>query len=600
MEIKFECPTCGQHISATSDQFGTTGQCPNCRASITVPDLARSKGRLAKYVTAIIALIVVSFAIAAFTKNWKDNSHPERLGVDLARIKDTARPRTPAEAPAIAVKTTSNVDERLFLLRLLEELYFEWPSDASNPQQLQKVLGELRHRANRHYEDLTNRKLDDKLASLFADFLSAVDSYTSFLVSIGKIQADAVARAEKESAESGFNAGFAGGSIAAENDDLLAGVGVAVISYLWDDYNKSKARDAARERAVNAAYQELRNKVSTYTARAQNAALAFAQKYSWQRAEAGFDEPPDQAERMTSLVKANDLAGILQIMDAARRRRPRDPFALSRRAYTYSLDARLTPKDMVSASNQCLDAASLVPSGRIYDEYRGWFLYSAGDIANRAATKEIGNSAWSTACNPTAAYATRLWDECLKFTPNDPTGEFGERRAWALMQSGHLEKALEQARSVEALRGKTIRFALNYSMLLSASGDTEMSYKWFEYTVRGLGYNNIALAKTDPDLAAMRKAKRTAFDDLTAFRVAYWIDWGVLNDDVSVRNDSAFPITNVVYRAHITSNGRTWTPELKVDRIDPGKTHTWPNVFSIPGSRNDQSSTVTITTDQNR
>lgn len=37
LEIKFECPICGQHISATSEQIGATDRCPSCGRSVTVP-----------------------------------------------------------------------------------------------------------------------------------------------------------------------------------------------------------------------------------------------------------------------------------------------------------------------------------------------------------------------------------------------------------------------------------------------------------------------------------------------------------------------------------------------------------------------------------
>jgi predicted RNA-binding Zn-ribbon protein involved in translation (DUF1610 family) len=37
MLLKFACPSCGQHISATRDQIGVTGRCPNCNAAVAVP-----------------------------------------------------------------------------------------------------------------------------------------------------------------------------------------------------------------------------------------------------------------------------------------------------------------------------------------------------------------------------------------------------------------------------------------------------------------------------------------------------------------------------------------------------------------------------------
>jgi len=37
MLLRFACPSCGQHISATRAQIGITARCPNCNAAVTVP-----------------------------------------------------------------------------------------------------------------------------------------------------------------------------------------------------------------------------------------------------------------------------------------------------------------------------------------------------------------------------------------------------------------------------------------------------------------------------------------------------------------------------------------------------------------------------------
>jgi hypothetical protein len=37
MDLRFECPRCGQHLSATRSQIGVTAPCPNCNAAVTVP-----------------------------------------------------------------------------------------------------------------------------------------------------------------------------------------------------------------------------------------------------------------------------------------------------------------------------------------------------------------------------------------------------------------------------------------------------------------------------------------------------------------------------------------------------------------------------------
>jgi predicted RNA-binding Zn-ribbon protein involved in translation (DUF1610 family) len=37
MLLKFACPSCGRHISATRAQIGITVRCPNCNAAVAVP-----------------------------------------------------------------------------------------------------------------------------------------------------------------------------------------------------------------------------------------------------------------------------------------------------------------------------------------------------------------------------------------------------------------------------------------------------------------------------------------------------------------------------------------------------------------------------------
>jgi membrane protein YdbS with pleckstrin-like domain len=46
MELKFECPNCGQHLSATRAQIGMTTSCPNCNSAVTVLDDSRLSSSL--------------------------------------------------------------------------------------------------------------------------------------------------------------------------------------------------------------------------------------------------------------------------------------------------------------------------------------------------------------------------------------------------------------------------------------------------------------------------------------------------------------------------------------------------------------------------
>jgi len=223
--------------------------------------------------------------------------------------KESQQPRSllpskEVEIPPVEIIAASNADERLFLLYLLKKMYWSFPSPDSQHQDIQNQISELRHRANRHHEDIKERNLDGTIAGLYEDFLAALDSYSAFLSKVGEIQNNAVARVEKESAESGFSAGYAGGSYAYKAnsngasgiDSIIGGAAVGLMSYLWDDYNKGKARDAAKQMALESTAQEFQKNLSTYIARAQNACLNLEEKYSWKRGEVGFDTRNDAPE----------------------------------------------------------------------------------------------------------------------------------------------------------------------------------------------------------------------------------------------------------------------------------------------------------------
>jgi predicted RNA-binding Zn-ribbon protein involved in translation (DUF1610 family) len=38
--VRFACPSCGQHISATCAQIGITAPCPTCNTAVTVPKIS--------------------------------------------------------------------------------------------------------------------------------------------------------------------------------------------------------------------------------------------------------------------------------------------------------------------------------------------------------------------------------------------------------------------------------------------------------------------------------------------------------------------------------------------------------------------------------
>jgi tetratricopeptide (TPR) repeat protein len=197
-----------------------------------------------------------------------------------------------------------------------------------------------------------------------------------------------------------------------------------------------------------------------------------------------------------------------------------------------------------------------------------------------------------------SCFAVALWREILKYEPSDPSGEVREALAFSMMANNELDEALKLVNAVLDLRKESMSFAYGYACLLSRTGSADLSLTWFNYAI-AKGYNDIAHAKRDPNLAFLRQVKAEQFADATAVKWNWNIVYGFFNDDITLTNNSAFTITNVTFDVRLEQDKRTWTPKLTAEAIPPGETYTWRNVVSIPGSRLTKSS-ASVSCDQNQ
>ena len=81
MDLKFECPSCGQHLTAIRSQIGVTAPCPNCNAAVTVPKTSslphpprQTKFREKKRRKTTVILIETDVAGQAKTKEVKKST----------------------------------------------------------------------------------------------------------------------------------------------------------------------------------------------------------------------------------------------------------------------------------------------------------------------------------------------------------------------------------------------------------------------------------------------------------------------------------------------------------------------------------------------
>lgn len=321
----------------------------------------------------------------------------------------------------------------------------------------------------------------------------------------------------------------------------------------WDDHKKGIERDAAEQDASTACYQKLQESIEAFTDSAQSSARSLEDKYHWKSGEAGFEEPTDQQQATAQLKNSSNYAGLVNVYINELRRKPRDPFTIYNLGYYQSLLPGNSAKDLLDDAHQYLLAVSLVPSGSQYDEYRSQGLLGAAYCTDRASASEVGSHPGFTATNPAAGFEVRLLDACLKYTA-DIDGTIQGERAWALAKSGEPAEALKQANSEATLQSNNSNFAYNFSCLLSDVGNTKLAFDWFSHAVKDLGWNKMALARTDPDLKAMRDAYKDEFETLITPQFAYSVNWGniFIGDSIILQNNSPFLLTNVRINIHLS------------------------------------------------
>lgn len=508
---------------------------------------------------------------------------------------------SPAVAGEIDIKPAANVDERLFILRVLETLYETWPSDISDPNVFVAAVTEHRTTAIRMREHCRREMLGTDLEACFNEFIESLDAYTDFLASIDQIKREVAEQAKKDQFNAGFTAGMSGASTygAMRQGDYSSGQAAAFalfvggVQYLVDSWEKADRRGAEERRAVSAAATALQDRITTSLVNAQAAARKLTESHGWGRSEAGFELDERRAAHVLQLLDDANIEGLLRVYNDAVISRPRDPFVRLYRNLCRALADEGNVGATLRHALDCLDTASLVPEGRIYDDYRAMCVAYAGFLALDARSYEIQrriNPFGSTA-------ASQLAVSCFDWLIQN-TGTFGASRAWSLMADGQLEAAFEQASHVLEMHKNDADFSYCYACLMSRMGKTKEAAMWLRAAIRS-GFYNVAMAKTDPDLDNLRLERPGEFAEIIAVKSETTIHYGLFNDDITLTNKSDFPITNVVLDLRLEQDGRVWTRKLETDIIMPGQPYRWARVVSIPGNRL-TSFSATLTCDQNR
>jgi hypothetical protein len=247
------------------------------------------------------------------------------------------QPGSNTSTQALTVKPRKDVDERLFLMHALHFLYDNFPID-SDKHALSKRIASFRQRANELYVHIQQKDLEPRLTTVYADLLQLIDRYEKLRSECERIEQDATIREDADNTENGVSSvttglGIAGSLYQSGNAggkaSVLAGVASMVATYLIRDQEARAQRDVATQHALDAAVQDFERSCSATMARTDELLLELAEHFGWANGEVVLTvSNDDRNARLQELIANGDFNSLHDLLNAERRRRPRDPFAI--------------------------------------------------------------------------------------------------------------------------------------------------------------------------------------------------------------------------------------------------------------------------------
>lgn len=498
----------------------------------------------------------------------------------------------------IKIAVSPRTDTNLALVYAVYDLYGQFPPGGASPDEQSRAIERLCAKANEYKALIDARHLDGEMSSLFDDYIAVASALTTYRDMTGAVKNGSISQAQKDQFETAFNAGYTGSAAAAKINAIggsgaevaLGGLAIGLFKYLMEEDQRTKARDSAQSAAINSLNEKWMSFISEMDKRLGMTTGSIAVRHGWDEAELPIGDLPEEEEALNVLINGKPSTTATLIMERRSLQRPRDALMLAKFDNLKAYDSKLSPLQKVELAKQCISRAALLPADPVFDVTRARIFMLAGDISNMAWTQDLTGKVWHKTGSQIAAFSIQIWDTALRLAPLDLTGECRERRAWSLLATGKIDDAVIQADEVKPIVGNQSRFMYNYAMAKSAQGNQVEAFSWFSYGVQSHGFSMIQRAHDDKNMERMKAEIGGEYKELTKVKTTWVITYGVINDDITLKNESSYALTNVTLSCSLVQGGKTWSPELRSDFIGPGQKVVWRDCVSIPGSRLDSKS----------
>ncbi len=512
-----------------------------------------------------------------------------------------------APAAAINVSAGPEANEDLFLLYLLPVQYEAVQQACSTPNlpEMMRRLAEVRANCVKVQVHVQSAKVDQRVPQLFTDLVSLIDAFEQLVIDldrdVGAIRREAAAKSSHAAIETGAKAANAYNRLTrvvteavivdpqqAATTAAIGGVAGSLHGLI--DYVASFAKQNADTTfLLKTKMADLRHLSDTLRARAEMASKELVRDRGWSDVEMASEDSAQRATRYAAALQSKDYSEALRLIRQVVVFNPRSFFAHQAEETILASWTNRTPQQRLESAKHLNSACRLVPDAAIYEEYRVSALQDAAWLCVEALVEESRSAGRHWQPNDTSSYAVAVLEETVRRASpaSRPVLNWLLAMAYgANHQFAAAEKLTESLRSVETLLAEQVpgtAGSLDFiqACIDSRQGETPSALKFLQKAVGG-GW---AVSKDwweDADLEALRTAHPKEFAELLAVKASWTIDFGVLRDDVVVRNDSPFAVSGVRVNVGVVSKGKRHDRELKAEAIAPGKVHRWSNVFSIP------------------
>ncbi|MBK8037760.1 MAG: hypothetical protein IPK22_11580 [Verrucomicrobiaceae bacterium] len=511
---------------------------------------------------------------------------------------------------ALDLKTDPSVDEQQFLLAVLERAYQNWPTvDIKNPDVGMERLRELRQFMQTYESHIGAHKFDPELQPVFRECLDLIDANAVLVENVAAIDAasyEALKNGAWKSLGNGAAAGVPlalayraynapqsdgfnnGGDHNGEVSGALVGAVLAVGAVLWDAWDTGSKLDKEKKTQLEGVQREFNSKRDDILQRTRTSANQLAERHSWPSTGLAFSPQMQDEDQWKKLSKENNLAGQLQYYRDRAQVSPMNPFV---KAQMIRQEVKLDGADVdatvqLQRAAEFADVAKLIPSQAVYDTYRLSLMRQAGELALATLTKRQEKNAFNSPIVPGDEMAVIYWKTALKLEPTDPNGDIRWNLGVALSCVNLVEEAHTTLNSIAAMRANDPGYHYLLARLNGYQGRTTDAFESLQKAL-GNGFSNVAEVRKCSDLDKMRSDLPDQTEKLLALKYHWDISYGIFNDDITLTNDSAFTLTDIVLVPEVTNPNGKYKPSegLKLDKLEPGKSHKWTNCISITGGK---------------